>query len=134
MVSCWGGDLPRGKLKLVQAWAEIHREDLMADWELAVQGLPPPTHQTPGVRTIMNRVLSVQALNECRLMVRMADGQSGVFDMRPYMGSPFFRELEDEAYFRRVGLFFDGIGWPNGQDIGPDTIAAELQALLEAVA
>jgi hypothetical protein len=82
----------------------------------------------------MNRVTSVQALSECRLMVRMADGKSGVFDMRPYMSSAFFRELEDEAYFRQVGQFFDGIGWPNGQDIGPDTIAAELQAVVDAAA
>lgn len=77
----------------------------------------------------MNRVTSVRALNECRLSVCMADGKSGVFDMRPYMGSAFFRELEDKAYFRQVGLFFDGVGWPNGQDIGPDTIAAELQVV-----
>lgn len=35
------GNLPKGKMKLVQAWLEIHREDLMADWSLAVQGLPP---------------------------------------------------------------------------------------------
>lgn len=26
------------KLKLVQAWIEIHKEELMADWELARQG------------------------------------------------------------------------------------------------
>lgn len=35
------GSLPKGKMKLVQAWLEIHREDLIADWNLAVQGLPP---------------------------------------------------------------------------------------------
>lgn len=33
-----GGDLPRAKMKLVQAWIEIHREDLLADWKLAVAG------------------------------------------------------------------------------------------------
>jgi Domain of unknown function (DUF4160) len=32
------GDFPKNKLKLVQAWMEIHHEDLMADWKLAVQG------------------------------------------------------------------------------------------------
>jgi len=26
-------------LKLVQAWIEIHHEELIADWSLAVQGL-----------------------------------------------------------------------------------------------
>lgn len=35
------GELPSGKMKLVQAWLEIHRDALMADWHLAVQGIPP---------------------------------------------------------------------------------------------
>ncbi len=33
-----GGELKANKLRLVQAWIEIHREDLMADWLLASQG------------------------------------------------------------------------------------------------
>jgi Domain of unknown function (DUF4160) len=32
------GKLQRSKLKLVQAWVEIHNEALMANWELAVNG------------------------------------------------------------------------------------------------
>lgn len=32
------GELKPNKLKLVQAWIEIHQEELMADWELASQG------------------------------------------------------------------------------------------------
>jgi len=35
------GNLPRSKMKLVQAWMEIHRDELMADWELSVQGQEP---------------------------------------------------------------------------------------------
>ena len=35
------GELPAKQLKLVQAWIEIHKEDLMADWELAVNGEEP---------------------------------------------------------------------------------------------
>lgn len=35
------GDLPRNKMKLVQAWLEIHREEIDADWRLAARGLPP---------------------------------------------------------------------------------------------
>lgn len=31
-------NLPRPKLRLVQAWIELHRDDLMADWSLAIQG------------------------------------------------------------------------------------------------
>ncbi len=32
------GELARKKLKLVQAWVEIRKEDLMADWKLAIDG------------------------------------------------------------------------------------------------
>ena len=34
------GSLPSSKLKIVQAWIEIHREDLLADWKLAFAGEP----------------------------------------------------------------------------------------------
>lgn len=32
------GKLPSNKMKLVQAWLEIHQEELLADWSLAVKG------------------------------------------------------------------------------------------------
>lgn len=35
------GQLPRNKLRLALAWVEIHHDDLLADWELAVSGQPP---------------------------------------------------------------------------------------------
>jgi len=34
------GSLPKAKLKLVQAWIEIHQEDFIVDWKLAVAGEP----------------------------------------------------------------------------------------------
>ncbi len=34
------GSLKCNKLKLVEAWIEIHRDELMADWELATNGEP----------------------------------------------------------------------------------------------
>lgn len=35
------GSLPPKQTKLVLAWAEIHKEELMADWELASKGELP---------------------------------------------------------------------------------------------
>ncbi len=34
------GKLPRRQTRLVQAWIEIHRDELAADWSLAVKGQP----------------------------------------------------------------------------------------------
>jgi hypothetical protein len=36
-----GGALPPAKVRLVLAWMEIHREELLADWQLAVNHEPP---------------------------------------------------------------------------------------------
>ncbi|MBD3421784.1 MAG: DUF4160 domain-containing protein [Chitinivibrionales bacterium] len=35
------GSLPANKHKLVVAWIEIHQDELIADWELAVAGEEP---------------------------------------------------------------------------------------------
>ncbi len=75
---------------------------------------------------MMNKVIKVYSLPHGRLYIEMADGQCGEFDMTPYMDSDFFSALKNEHYFKQVTLFFQGIGWPDGQDISPDTIMAGL--------
>ena len=32
------GSFPNAQLKLVQAWIEIHKDELMANWKLATEG------------------------------------------------------------------------------------------------
>lgn len=32
------GNIKNNKMKLVQAWIEIHKDELMANWELAISG------------------------------------------------------------------------------------------------
>jgi hypothetical protein len=36
-----GGSIPNSKMKLLQAWIELHKDELVADWELAVSGQHP---------------------------------------------------------------------------------------------
>ncbi|HHE33092.1 MAG TPA: DUF4160 domain-containing protein [Chlorobaculum parvum] len=35
------GSIPKSKMKLLQAWIELHQDELVADWELAVSGEQP---------------------------------------------------------------------------------------------
>ena len=35
------GSLPPGKMRLVLAWIEIHRDELVADWQLTAGGQNP---------------------------------------------------------------------------------------------
>ncbi len=35
------GSIPNPKMKLLQAWIELHQDELVADWNLAVSGEQP---------------------------------------------------------------------------------------------
>ena len=35
------GSIPANKMKLLQAWIELHKDELTADWGLAVSGQQP---------------------------------------------------------------------------------------------
>jgi hypothetical protein len=32
------GEIPKAKMKLLEAWIELHKDELMANWELALSG------------------------------------------------------------------------------------------------
>jgi hypothetical protein len=32
------GSIPSSKMKLLQAWIELHKDELVADWQLAISG------------------------------------------------------------------------------------------------
>lgn len=81
---------------------------------------------------MMNKVLCVKPLTDGVLWVELANGERGEFDVKPYMASDFFGALKKADYFQQVQLFFAGVGWPDGQDFGPDTIAAELHQAVQA--
>ncbi|WAR43412.1 type II toxin-antitoxin system toxin DhiT [Methylomonas rapida] len=35
------GNIPKAQMKLLQAWIELHKDELLADWQLAVSGEQP---------------------------------------------------------------------------------------------
>ena len=73
-------------------------------------------------------VKTVKLLPEYRLYVEIEDGRRGIFDMSPYLERGVFRELKDERYFRRVGILYGAVTWPNEQDIAPETLLADPHA------
>jgi len=35
------GEIPSRQLRMVQVWIDLHQEELLADWELAISGEAP---------------------------------------------------------------------------------------------
>ena len=40
-IECLAGSLPTAQRRLVEAWGEIHRDELQHDWDLLQSGNPP---------------------------------------------------------------------------------------------
>lgn len=74
----------------------------------------------------------IQALPDFKLQVELTDGQQGYFDMTPHLALPGFSALRDPAYFNRVAILYGAATWPDGEDIAPETLAAELKTLASA--
>ncbi len=69
---------------------------------------------------------TVRPLPDYRLEVELVDGSKGVFDLRPHLNHPGLTALRDLSYFERVTILAGAATWPNGEDIAPQTLAAEL--------
>ena len=71
--------------------------------------------------------VSVRPIESYCIDVRLRDGSTGVFDLKPYLTKGVFRELNDPAYFNQVGIQFGAVTWPNGQDISPETLHTRMK-------
>lgn len=71
----------------------------------------------------------MKSLPEHRLAVEPKSCRRGVLDLLAYLHHGIFRELQDAAYFARVGIQFGAVTWPHGQDIAPETLQAEWRPL-----
>ena len=119
------GSLKINKMKLVQAWIEIHNDELVADWDLAINGeaifkIDPLNNQK------MNpRVINVKPEKNFSLLLTFSNGEVKRFDVNPYLGIGIFKELKDLSIFNSVKPFLGSIQWGNGVDLCPDTLYME---------
>jgi len=75
----------------------------------------------------MNRMTKISALSGNRLAVQFEDGVSGTIDLESELFGPMLEPLKEEELFAQVRLDEFGVPcWPNGADLAPDAIYAEL--------
>lgn len=73
----------------------------------------------------MIRVTAVKPIDDYQLELSFNNGETRVFDVRPYLDKGIFTELKDPAYFRTVRVAFGSVAWPNEQDFGPESLYVE---------
>jgi len=69
------------------------------------------------------QVIAVEPQSDYKLLITFNNKEIRVFDMKPYIDrSNFFKQLEDEEYFKNVRVSLGSIQWKNGQDLSPYTL------------
>lgn len=69
-------------------------------------------------------VVAVSAEGSHHLLLEYETGELKRFDASPWFKGEFFSRLGDAEYFQHVRVIDGGmaIGWPEGQDIGPEDL------------
>ncbi|PIF04465.1 MAG: hypothetical protein CSA86_01870 [Arcobacter sp.] len=75
------------------------------------------------------RVKDVKPQDDYQILLTFDNDELKVFDMKPYIGKGFFKQLQDKNYFNTVKPFMDSIQWKNGQDLCPDTLYLDSKSL-----
>lgn len=76
---------------------------------------------------MMEKVTFVKPENNYMLNIKLSNGKSGFFNVKPYLNKGIFQELKNQEYFGLVKIAFGGVVWPNEQDFSADTIEYEMQ-------
>ena len=67
-------------------------------------------------------VKKVEPHPEYLLLLTFENGETRLFDMKPYLDTGIFNELKDTALFNSVRVCFDSIGWDNDADLDPEVL------------
>lgn len=112
------GRLPPRATRLVEEWIALRRPDLEANW----------SRMEPGMSEVLVRRL--KHLGGYRFQVEFTDGRVGEWDysrIKSRLG-PMAAPLHDEAYVAKAFLEDGAPTWPNGWDVSPEALLAELEA------
>ena len=67
-------------------------------------------------------VIDVVPRDNFMLDITFSNGESGVLDMKPYLGFGVFNRLKDSNSFNKVAVAFDTLEWESGADLDPEFV------------
>ena len=74
-------------------------------------------------------IKEVKPAADYTLILTFENGEKRQFDMKPYLTTGIFSELQDISMFNTVHVSFDTIEWNNEADFDPEILYKESQAL-----
>lgn len=67
----------------------------------------------------MIKPVMVKPLEDYKVYIEFSNGEKRIFDVKPYLSTPFYAPLENPDAFKKVFVNDITIQWANGRDISP---------------
>lgn len=71
---------------------------------------------------VIHDIVAVKPLDGFRLDVKFDNGEKDVLDFARHLGKPYWKQLNDPAFFRQAFVCYGTIAWPTEIDIGPEDV------------
>jgi Domain of unknown function (DUF4160)/Protein of unknown function (DUF2442) len=123
------GEFPKRALSHVLEWLELHKSELLKDWELAKERRPL-NKVNPLEWTMIARVTDARHVDKFTIWIKFNDGSEGEVDLKDELWGPVFEPLKDINRFRKFSVHPDlhTITWENGADFSPEFLHSILRA------
>ncbi len=122
------GRFPRRALRLVLEWLELHKDELLENWQLAEE--KKPLKKSPHWSNVMiPKVIDAKYVEDYTLFLRFSDGSEGEVDLQKELEGAIFEPLKDINYFKKfsVNQELHTVVWPNGADFAPEYLYENLK-------
>ena len=67
-------------------------------------------------------VIDVVPETDYTLFLTFKNGDKKRFDMKPYLNTGIFKELQNKTIFNTVHVCYDSIAWDNEADLDPEIL------------
>ena len=112
--------MPQRALKMTFDWLEIHKSELMEDWNLAQKG--EIINKIEPLRQIIMFLeeKKAQYIKDFKLLLEFKNGVDITVDLENELNGTVFIPLKDLEYFKKFSIHYNTIEWDNGADFAPE--------------
>ena len=70
----------------------------------------------------MNKIVSVEPLDDYKILLTFSNNEKRIKDMKPYLDKGVFQKLKDKNLFNNVQLSYGTVTWDGEIDLCADSI------------
>lgn len=115
------GEMPQRALKMIFEWLDLHKNELLEDWDLSQRGEAlRKIEPLKSGKTMLLEVTDAKYLGGYKINLTFNTGESKTVDLSEELEGKVFEPLKDKSYFQSFKIKYNTIEWSNGADYAPE--------------